>query len=74
MDSQSYQIQYIDQVELEQKIAFKELPVIRSEFHQHFEAGASMWGIYQQVRGEEVKAGNVVCSCRRLERQVFRTS
>lgn len=30
-----------------------------------------MWGIYQQVRSEEVKAGNVVCSCRRLERQVF---
>lgn len=46
---------------------------MRSEFHQHFEAGALMQGIYQQVRGEKVKAGNVVCPCRRLERRIFGT-
>lgn len=47
---------------------------MRSEFHQHFEAGASVRGIYQQVRGEKVKAGKVVCSCRYLERRIFGTS
>lgn len=47
----SYQVQYICQVELEQKITFKELPVVRSEFHQHFGAGATMQRIYQWVSG-----------------------
>lgn len=56
MDNQSYHVQHIGQVELEQQITFKELPIMRSEFHQHFEAGATVQRIYQQVSGEEVKA------------------
>lgn len=64
MDGQAYQVHYIGQVELERKITFKELPVVRSEFHQHFGAGAVM----QRVRS---KSRDADCSCRCLERGLF---